>query len=568
MIDPSSDISIVYPRLIGDITRLIPSPVIYDAFEGVARKTYGQTRKLVQLKDDWGITKRVPIRIVVADIREDFILGRPWFRDADPCISWKHDQWMYPLERQNILVASTPRQARKYAKEARLIISLMKEKPKEEEGEQQTEATFPPEYSDFADVFAEEEAAKLPSLGGRTHDIEIEEGKTPPWGPIYNLAEKELQVLRQYIDDGLTKGWIRRSVSPAGAPVLFVPKKGGKLRLCVDYRGLNRVTRRNRAPIPLVNQILDQLGQAGIFTKLDLKDAYHRLRIREGDEWKTAFRCRYGHFKYLVIPFSLTNTPATFQKYINDILHDLVDHICIVYLDDILIYSRDVADHSQHVRQVLEKLREASLFANLKKCTFSTRTVSFLGFIITPQGVQMERERVEAVADWPPPTTVKEIQSFLGFAGFYRRFIKNYSKITVPLSDKTKGDNKSTFQLDSRELDAFKTLKAKFLEAPILMHFDPTLPIRVETDASDFAIGAVLSQKKQDRWYPIAYLSKKLTGAELNYPTPDAEMLAITESFQVWRHYLAYTNHEIVVVTDHLNHTYLADKPKLSTRQI
>ncbi|KPM33866.1 hypothetical protein AK830_g12706, partial [Neonectria ditissima] len=271
--------------------------------------------------------------------------------------------------------------------------------------------------------------------------------------------------------------------SPAGAPILFVPKKGGKLRLCVDYRGLNKITRKDKAPLPLIHEILDRLGKAQIFTKLDLKDAYHRLRIREGDEWKTAFRCRYGHFEYLVMPFGLVNAPATFQEYINDILAELMDVICIVYLDDILIYSSDPSEHSQHVRDVLTQLRAAGLYANPEKCEFNLRRVGFLGFIVSTEGIHMEPERVECVAKWPLPHCVKDIQIFLGFTGFYRRFVKNYSKIAAPLTDLLRGDDKRTFQLDRRESDAFEQLKQAFLEEPILAHFDPLVPLRIETDA-------------------------------------------------------------------------------------
>ena len=188
--------------------------------------------------------------------------------------------------------------------------------------------------------------------------------------------------MREYIQQALDKGWIRPSTSPAGAPILFVPKKDGGLRLCVDYRGLNAVTLKNRYPIPLVNEIMDRLSGATIFTQLDLRDAYHRIRIRKGDEYKTAFRTRYGHFEYQVMPFGLANAPATFQSYIHKALSDLLDTCCIVYLDDILIYSRTEAEHIQHVRMVLGRLWKYQLFCKASKCKFHTDTVNFLGFII------------------------------------------------------------------------------------------------------------------------------------------------------------------------------------------
>ena len=196
----------------------------------------------------------------------------------------------------------------------------------------------------------------MPQRKESDHIIDVEEGGFPPYGPLYNLSGPELGVLRTYLDDALAKGWIRHSVSPAGAPVLFVPKKDGGLRLCVDYRGLNKVTIKNRHPLPLISETLDRLSGAKVFTKMDLKDAYHRIRIREGDEWKTAFCTRYGHFEYLVMPFGLANAPATFQAYINKALAGYVDVFCVVYLDDILVYSDSLSDHEVHVKKILKRL--------------------------------------------------------------------------------------------------------------------------------------------------------------------------------------------------------------------
>ena len=291
---------------------------------------------------------------------------------------------------------------------------------------------LPEEYEEYRDVFSEDKANELPPRGRPEHAIELT--GDPPHGPIYKLSEKELKILRKYIQDGLDRGWIRESTSSAGAPILFTPKKDGELRLCVDYRGLNRLTVKNRYPLPLMSEILDRLSGARCFTKLDLRNAYHRIRIREGDEWKTAFRTWYGHFEYLVMPFGLVNALATFQAYINRALTGLVDLTCIVYLDDILIYSEDPAAHKRHVVEVLERLRKHGLFAKLSKCRFTTDTVDFLGFILGPDGVAMEESRVKAIQEWPVPRTFREVQVFLGFANFYRRFIANYSKIVAPLT--------------------------------------------------------------------------------------------------------------------------------------
>ena len=281
-------------------------------------------------------------------------------------------------------------------------------------------------------------AGVLPAHSKHEHRIETE-GNDPPYGPLYNLSVKELKSLREYLDDALAKGWIRASTSPAGAPILFVPKKDGGLRLCVDYRGLNKITKKNRYPLPLISETLDRMVGAAVFTKLDLKDAYHRLRIKEGDEWKTAFRTRYGHFKYLIMPFKLTNAPATFQAYINHAIRGLLDVVYVVYLDDILVYSEDPSKHEEDVKRVLERLRKFGLYTNLKKCQFKTAEVEFLGFVVGTSGVQMDHSRVVSIQEWPVPSTVRELQVFLGFANFYRRFIAGYSSIVSPMTDLLKG---------------------------------------------------------------------------------------------------------------------------------
>lgn len=465
-------------------------------------------------------------------------------------------------------MVETKRGIREAAKGAAHVFAIVAGITPAEEGAPAPTPTLPYEYADLGRVFSKEEAGKLPEEDGPHHAIDLEDGdEVPPWMPIYSLAEKELQVLREYLQDMLSRGWIRPSSSAAGAPVLFVPKKGGQLRLCVDYRGLNKVTKKNRAPLPLISEILDRLRGARWYTKVDLKDAYHRIRIRPGDEWKTAFRCRYGHFEYTVMPFGLANAPATFQTYINEAMSGLVDNICIVYLDDILIYSDDLASHQRHVRSVLERLEQFGLYANLAKCSFHQQEVGFLGFIVDNEGVKMEPSRVTAINEWPEPQTTKDIQQFLGFAGFYRRFIRNYSHVSSALSDCLKGGHSGRADMGKGGSEAFRAIQKAFTEAPLLRHYDPELPTRVETDASGYALGAILTQLSEGRWHPVAFMSKKLVGAELRYDTPSSELMAIVVSFRTWRHYLAYLDEPVEVLTDHLNHQSLATKTRLSSRE-
>ena len=448
--------------------------------------------------------------------------------------------------------------------------------------------TLPEAYKDFEDVFSIENAGHLPPHEDHDHAIDLIDGKQPPYGPIYSLSENELSILRAYIDKNLANGFIRPSKSPSGAPILFVPKPNGGLRLCVDYRGLNNLTIKNRYPLPLVGKSLDRLGRAKQFTKLDLTDVYYWIRIKKGGKWKTAFRTRYGHYEYYVMPFSLANAPATFQSYINKCLAKKLDVFCIVYLDDILIYTSEKgAKHKEAVRWVLEQLRKYGLYANLKKCRFGTDEVHFLGYIVSPSGIHMEPERIESIKNWPEPQSIREIQVFIGFANFYRRFIRNFSAIAGPLTSMLKTgpgsrSSKPTKRgtpipsqpntvsfLTPEAKKSFQKLKKAFCKEPVLQHFDVSKPIRLETDASGKAIGGVLCQQDTDmNWHPVAYYSRKMLPAERNYETHDAELLAIVEGFKTWRHYLEGAAHTILVLTDHNNLKKFMETTRLSGRQI
>ena len=222
----------------------------------------------------------------------------------------------------------------------------------------------------YLDVFSTANAKQLAPHRNVDMAIDLQPGKEPPYGPIYPLSQTELAALREFLEENLKKGFIRESKSLAGAPILFAPKKDGGLRLCVDYRGLNAVTVKNRYPLPLITEIMDRVTGAQYFSKIDLKDAYYRLRIKAGDEWKTAFRTRYGHYEFMVVPMGLTNSPATFQAYINQTLRGLVDDFCIVYLDDILVFSKTQEEHAEHLRRICERLREAELYVKPSKCQF------------------------------------------------------------------------------------------------------------------------------------------------------------------------------------------------------
>ncbi|KAJ1044322.1 hypothetical protein NDA10_000949 [Ustilago hordei] len=391
-----------------------------------------------------------------------------------------------------------------------------------------TAADIPKPYQHLRDVFDEVEADKLPHHTEHDLHLELIEGGKPPQGPLYLKGPKEMSELRRYLDENLEKGFIRPSKSPARSPVLFVPKKDGGLRLCVDYRGLNEITVKNRAPLPLIEEQLFLLRKARIYTKLDLRAAYNLIRIAKGDEWKTAFGTQLGLYEYLVMPFGLANAPAHFQSFINDIFRDIIGIYVVVYLDDFLIFSDTEEAHVRHVTEVLTRLRSNRLFAKLSKCEFHTKTVEFLGYIIKPMGIEMDPEKVRTVKEWPMPESIHDIQRFLGFANFYRRFIAHFARIAKPLTALVKPIERfKEFELPEEAQQAFHKLIQAFTSAGVLQHFDYHLPTRLETDASDFAIAGVLKQEHEGRWHPVAFYSRKMSSAEKNYEIHDKELLAV-----------------------------------------
>ena len=392
----------------------------------------------------------------------------------------------------------------------------------------------PEVYSDFAELFGKAEASVLPPHRKIDHEIILQPGGQPPWRPLYGMCELELSTLRDFLKDNIEKGFIQQSSSPARAPVLFVKKKDSSLRLCVDYRGLNDITVKNRYPLPLIQETLDWVGKAKIYTKLDLRGAYNLLRIKSGEEWKTAFGTRYVHFEFSVMPFGLTNASATFQNFMNNLLREHLDDFCSVYLDDILIFSEDLETHRRHVRKILNILKENNVFCKPEKCKFEVEEVEYLGFVISPAGISMDKGKLTAVSDWPIPRKLRDVQSFLGFPNFYRRFIYEYSKLVAPLTRLTGKD--IPFSWDVAQQEAFAKLKFSFTTAPILAHYDFARPSLVETDASDFVCAAILSQADDAGViHPVAYFSKKMTPAQCNYPIYDKELLAVVPALEEWR---------------------------------
>ncbi|GJZ82010.1 putative reverse transcriptase domain-containing protein [Tanacetum coccineum] len=411
---------------------------------------------------------------------------------------------------------------------------------------------------EFEDVFPED-LSGLPPQRQVEFRIDLVPGATPIAKSPYRLAPSEMQELSEQLQELQGKGFIRPSHSPWGAPVLFVKKKDGSLRMCIDYRELNKLTVKNRYPLPRIDDLFDQLQGSRFFSKIDLRSGYHQLRVHEDDVPKTAFRTRYIHFEFTVMPFGLTNAPTVFMDLMNRVCKSYLDKFVIVFNDDILIYSKTKEDHEVHLGLALELLRKEKLYAKFSKCEFWLQELHFLGHVVNQNGIHVDPSKIEAVKNWKTPTTPSEIRSFLGLAGYYRRFIANFSKIAKPLTSLTQKNQKYVWGVEQEE--AFQTLKNNLCDAPIL-----TLPDRVEDfmvyyDASNQGLGCVLMQRGK----VIAYASRQLKTHKKNYTTHDLELGAVVFALKTWRHYLYGT--KSVIYTDHKSLQHIFDQKELNMRQ-
>jgi len=360
----------------------------------------------------------------------------------------------------------------------------------------------------FEDVMPPQLPKKLRPRRTIDHRIELVPGTKPPSQAPYQISPLELAELRKQLEELIDSRFVRPSKAPYGAPVLFQKKADGSLRMCVDYRALNKVTIKNKYPVPLIQDLMDRLCGASIFTKLDLRSRYWQVQVADGDEYKTTCVTRYGSYEFLVMPFGLTNAPSTFCNLMDDVLYDFLDNFIVVYLDDIVIYSRGIEEHVTHLSKVLDRLREYELYVKREKYEFAKDEIMFLGHLIGEGQVKMDPRKIQAIVEWSAPKSVPELRLFLGLANYYRRFIEGYSKKTTPLSDLLKKNQRWEWTVDCQQ--AFEKLKTAVASAPVLGLPDFEKPFEVHTDASDRAIGGVLVQEG----HPIAFESRKLSDAE------------------------------------------------------
>ncbi|KAJ9534829.1 hypothetical protein QJQ45_017277 [Haematococcus lacustris] len=495
----------------------------------------------------------------------DIVLGKPWLAAKNPCVDWINNVIrldhagsthtltpppLTPLQADQLNQLSAPR-FRRAARHDEVFMALLTQQPNPSTSPSSSApAPDPPPLHPKAAALVQQYPSVFPKelpavqdMPRRSVDHTIHlTGPAPSPRPIYRMSQPELDQLKKQLDDLLAKGFIRPSTSPFAAPVLFVRKKDGSLRLCVDFRALNQQTLKNRYPLPRIDDLLDQLSGAQVFSKIDLRSGYHQIRVAEDDIPKTAFRTRYGHYEFTVLPFGLCNAPATFQQLMNDVFKPHLDDFVLVYLDDILVFSKSAADHERHLHLTLSLLRQHQLCANLAKCAFWLDTVDFLGHIDKHQ-----------------------LRSFLGTANYYRRLLHHHAHRVLPLTDLLRDEQ--PWRWGEAEQRAFADIKAAMASSPVVRPPDFSLPFTVKTDASLFAIGAVLTQQDSSgAEYVVAYESRKLNPAQVNYPAHERELLAVLHALTTWRHYLL--GRPFIVETDNSATTHVLTQSNLTGRQM
>ena len=379
-----------------------------------------------------------------------------------------------------------------------------------------TEVKLPERYEAFSSVFSEEEAHCFPPSWPYDHAINLDNSFIPKVGKIYPLTPKEQKATEDFLEENLRLGRIRPLNSPQAASFFFVDKKDASdtLQPCQDYRYINKHTIKDAYPLPLVQNLIDQVKDTKVFTKFDIRWGYNNICIRDGDQWKAAFITHKGLFEPTVMFFGLCNSPATFQRFMNDLFRDMIaEGWLVVYMDDLLISSPDHHLDTKHTKRVLQRLKELNLHLKIKKCKFGVSHIDYLGMILSPGHIEMDPTKLNRIRNWPTLAKVKDVRSFLGFTNFYRKFIGDYSNIACPLLDLTKKDTPWNWSNSCQ--NAFNRLKNCFLTKPVLHLPDTSKPFAIATDASKYASGGVLLQADSNgEWHPCSYLSQSFGAAE------------------------------------------------------
>lgn len=528
------------------------------------------------------ITDYVEIKLTVNDHEErmivaiaelgktDLFIGYEWLKHHNPDIDWRkgYVKFAHCPPSCGYHYTNGPVSVEELVDESwedQLFNTRTIDVDEDEEEVETLKSQIPDYIADYIDVFNKKSFDTLPEHRPYDHVIELTPDFKPSRGKIFRLDPHEYQAMKEFVEDNLKSGRIRPSKSPQASSFFFVGKKDGSLRPVQDYRELNKYTVKNRYPIPNPQTLVDRIKDATIFSKFDIRWGYPNIRMKEGEEWKAAFITELGVFEPTTMFFGLCNSPATFQNFMDDIFKDeRIRFAIIIYIDDILVFSKDRETHQATTRRVMQILRENHLYLKIEKCTFDAPEVEFLGLIVGNGQIRMDPKKVAAITEWPVPKTVKEVQSFNGFCNFYRRFVKDYSKIVRPLTQLT---GKAEWTWGPEQENAFNTLKNVISTEPVLALPQDNCPFRVEADSSNFAIGAVLSQKVDNKWRPVAFMSKALQEAERNYEIYDKELLAIVTALEEWRHYLLGASEPFEIWSDHQNLQYFRKPQKLNRRQ-
>ena len=415
-----------------------------------------------------------------------------------------------------------------------------------------------PIVCDYSNVFPKE-SPELPPQREIEFAINVVPGATSTSITPYRMAPVELKELKPELQELLEKGFMHLSVSPWGALVLFVKKKDGTLRLCVNYRQLNKMTVKNKYPLPKIDDLFDQLKGASIFSKIYFQFGYHQLRIKDVGVHKTTFITRYRHYEFLIIPFRLTNELVAFMDLMNRVFRPYVDQFVVVFIDDILVYSKDREDHDTHLRVVLETLRKEQLYAKLSKCEFWLGEVSFLEHIVSKDGIRVDPKKIEVIIEWKILRNVTEVRSFLGLAGYYRRFVKGFSMTAAPITRLIQKNVR--FEWSEKCQASFEKLKAFLTEASVLTQPTYGKKYMIFSNASLNGLRCILMQEGK----VVAYASRQLKPYEKNYPTHDLELTAIVFALKIWRHYLY--EEKCFIYTDHKSLKYLPSQREFNLRQ-
>ena len=516
-----------------------------------------------------------PVRFDIADIpAEEAILGFNFFYihkakiDLEICeVAFKRPS--NPASKSNTIPLGDMRLIRAQGQSTEELFTAVEDDDEVLEREE-LEKIVPLEFQDYYDIFRRSNYESLPPHRSYDHTVELIPGVELKRAKVYPLSAAQDRWLKDWIDKNRKIGHIEPSSHHFGSPVFLVPKKSGEFRLVTDFRALNNATVKNIYPLPKISTLIDRIRSAKVFSKFDMPTSYQLLRMREGDEKWTTILTRFGAFQSKVMREGMTNAGASFQYFMNDIFHQLLDKGVVVYIDDILVYSANKEEHIETCKEVFDIIRQHHLYLKPKKCEFFKEEVEFLGNIIRHGQVEMDPSKLESIRTWPQPRCVKDIQRFLGFANFYRRFIEGYAGVIGPLINLTKKtvEWKWTDEVNS----AFEKLKERFITAPILRQFDPNRSVYVETDASDYALAGVASQRfpepdQDDILRPVGFFSRRLTPPERNYTVHDKELLAVLSCFEHWRPFLIGNEFPLEIITDHKNLEYFSTNKQLSQRQ-